>query len=273
MRVAICFSGMVRTLMQTYPSIQKCLLSPFEPDVFIHTYDKMGARKTDDLPVSEGWLRALLNPVDCRIVPQAQADPVHEQERDRLYCYPGPMIGGANHPELRWKLKNVLSQVWHVYECDKMRRAYERKNGFTYDVVIRARMDNLFRATPPLLPEAEERGRGGEVRARTILIPDHSGYGGFCDQFALGGSTAMATFCDYYLHFEKVFRSRVLVPDNWGPPENMLRRYIEKFTDLKPVIIPMPFEIQRENKIEFVSHRNHEWWRLYYLGEAKRRTA
>ena len=267
MRIALCLSGMVRTLMQTYPSIQRNLLNPLSPDVFIHTYDRMGLRKENDLPVSESWLKAMFSPVDCRIVPQAQADLVHEQERDRLYCYPGPIFGGGIDPEVTWRLKNVLSQLWHVQQCDTMRRSHERKQGFKYDVVVRARMDNVFKG--PL----QVRENSQPFPENTVFYPEHSGYGGLCDQFAMGNSDSMAVHSDYYLHFEKVFRSRPLVPARWGAPEGLLRRYIEVFTDIKPVTFSFPFDLQRENEVETISHKTDAWWRVWVLGESDRRVA
>lgn len=263
MRVALCFSGMVRTLVQTYPSIRQHLLEPFKPDVFVHTYDKMGLRKENDLPVSETWLKGLLQPVLSRIVPFEEADLGFKQERDRLYQYPGPIWTAGVVPESWWKLANVMSQFWHVRECDRLRQAHEETQGFRYDLVIRARMDNLFGATPDPL------GQHG-LRAYpmgTVFVADHAAYGGLCDQFAMGEGESMRAYCDYYSRFEEVYRSRVLLPRYYGASEALLKRYVEKFTDLKALQFRVPFELQRESEVYVQSEITDDYFHRQMLKE------
>ncbi len=193
MRVALCLSGMVRTLMQTYPSIRQHLIDPFKPDIFVHTYDKMGLRKENDPPVTEAWLKGILRPVASKIVPLDEANRSFLQERDRLYQYPGPIWTNGVVPENWWKLANLLLQIWHVRECDRMRQAHEENLGFCYDLVIRARMDALFCATPDPLAQHGLK----EYPLGTVFVPDHAAYAGICDQFAMGEREAMRIYSDY----------------------------------------------------------------------------
>jgi hypothetical protein len=256
MRVAVCLSGMVRTLAKTCPSIKQCLIEPYKADVFIHTYDKMGIR---DLPVSPGWLSSLLRPKALKIQPYEEWVPTFKQERDRLYSYPGPVWPLNVTPESRWKLANILAQVWHVHQCDLLRREQEAREGFKYDLVIRARMDNLFTMIPaPVGPQI--------LRAypeKTIYLPLHAGYGGLCDQYAMGDSDSMTAYSDYHLHIEATYRSRPLFPPYCGSPENLLYRYLNKFTDLKLMQFNFPFDIQRESEISPQSHKTPEFYEKY----------
>lgn len=254
MRVALCLSGMVRSLSKTSPAIKRFLIDPFQTDVFVHTYDKMGVRSTNDLPVSAAWISSALRPKAIKIEPYDEWVPRFRAERDRLYCYPGPVWPMGLAPEARWKLANVLAQVWHVHKCDLMRREAEAKGGFKYDMVVRARMDNTFCMVPSL-----------KLSPNTVFIPEHAGYGGVCDQFAMGDSDSMSIYSDYHLHLEKAYRSRPLFPANCGAPENLLARYLVKFTKLEVKQFHFPFDIQRENEITRQSHITPEFYEKYIV--------
>ena len=245
---------MVRTLSKTCPAIKQFLIDPYQADVFVHTYDKMGVRSTNDLPVSAAWVASVLRPKAIKIEPYDEWVPRFKQERDRLYCYPGPVWPMGMPSESRWKLANVLAQVWHVHKCDLMRREQEEKGGFKYDIVIRARMDNTFCMVP---------APNKELPKNTVYIPEHAGYGGFCDQFAMGDSDSMAVYSDYHLHLEKAFRSRPLFPGYCGPPETMLARYLLKFTGLEVKHFKFPFEIQRDSEVSLQSHKTPDFYEKY----------
>jgi hypothetical protein len=255
---------MVRTLMQTYPTIRKNLLDPFKPDVFVHTYDKMGLRSEKDLDVSETWLNGILRPVVSKIVPFAENNTRFARERDRLYALPGPVGPGGEARELVWTLRNVLSQLWHVQEADVLRQEYEQQQGFEYDLVIRARMDSLFICPPDPL------GQHGlsSYPKETIFVPDHAAFCGLCDQFAMGERESMRVHCEYYSRVQEVFTSRPLFPKGYGCAEGMLRRYHEKVTSIQAVAFRFPFEIQRETEVTNQSHLTDSHYCEYLAREA-----
>lgn len=255
MRVALCLSGMVRTLMQTYPNLRAYLLEPLKPEVFVHTYDVMGIRAKDDEPVNESALMSMLSPKKLKIRKLADMDPIFASEKDRLYSIPGPVWSEGSTPESRYKLKNTLSMLWHVNQCDLLRREHELANGFEYDFVIRARMDSLFYSSPCL----ELLGKEG------IFTSSHANYRGVCDQFAVGDCSSMAVYADYFEHFEDVWRSRVLMPDHWGVPETLLKRYLQ-MANIEVKTFTFPFDLQRPDRIEPIRHHTEEWFTRYRLG-------
>jgi hypothetical protein len=254
---------MVRTLEQTLPTLRRHLLEPFQPDIFVHTYDRSGL--SGDIPDVNGeMLSRLLQPVDFRVVSQAEKDPEFLRERDRLYMLPGPVGPGGIAREQIWKLRNVLSQLWHVRECDRLRQGYEDRNGIRYDVVIRARMDSLFTATPEPL---KEHGLA-EWPKQTVFVPDHAAYGGVCDQFAMGERESMRVHCDYFTHFEKVFCSRPVLPRGYGAAEGLLKRYLLHVAKIRAIEFRIPFEIQREGSTSIQSQITDAYFRRYMLMEA-----
>jgi len=264
MRVALCFSGMIRTLDRTYPNIRAHLLEPLHPDVFIHTYDRMGLSKENDTEVSEAWLDDFFRPATTKIVSLEENNTRFLRERDRLYSLPGPIGPGGIARETIWKLRNVLSQLWHVQQCDFLRQEYEAKQGFHYDLVIRARTDNLFLSTPNPL------GQLGlsSFPEKTVFVPDHAAYGGVCDQFAMGERESMRAHCDYYSHFEETFCSRPLLLRYYGAAEGLLKRYHLRIAGLTPVAFRFPFEIQRENETQIQGHVDDAFFRKHILKEA-----
>ena len=262
MRVALCFSGMVRTLMLTLPSIQEFLLEPFSPDVFVHTWDRMGLKESADRPVTSQWLNSMLPVTSCAIKTSSEYDKKFARERDLLYTVPGPILPTGAKPEEWMKLKNVLTQLWHVHQCDLLRREHERKHDFTYDIVIRARMDNLF--TVPLAPLGQHRFT--EYPTDAVFVPEHGGFGGYCDQFAIGSSVAMERYCDYYPNFESMWRSRPLLKDAYGLPERFLKRYLTNVANLKVYRFTFPFELQRESEVVRQSRFTDDWYGLNKQG-------
>lgn len=121
MKVALCFGGLPRYVMQTHAYWCKCLLDPYAPDVFVHTW----CEDSNILPLRDQIL-SLYNPVSCVVEPPRAMDV--SIYKDRIWPH-------------RTTPQGVLSQWYSVQQSLRARSAHEQVNGFTYDVVIRARFD------------------------------------------------------------------------------------------------------------------------------------
>lgn len=259
MRVALCLSGHVRTLMQTHASLRSAILEPWKPDVFVHTWDTVGLDgPRGETPVSETWLRSTLMPVNLRIKRLDELNLEFARRRDELFAVPGPILPFGDDPDRRLLVPAMLSQLYGVHHCDLLRREHEQKFGFRYDAVIRGRMDNLFRERLPL--------GSLELSIGRVFIPNHAGCGGYCDQFALGDSDTMTQYANYYLRFQEVWRSRPMLPYRWGPQETMLRRYLDSIACLKVHLFKFDFELQRQEMVIVQSHVTAEWFQREVLG-------
>src|SRR4051794_31540320 len=117
MRVALCLSGHVRTLMQTYPALSSCILERCRPDVFIHTWSNLGLVKSDR-PVPEMWLKTTLRPVACRIRDFEDMRATFDKTAHDLYATPGPVLPDGQDAIERLRLHAALPQVWGVHQCD-----------------------------------------------------------------------------------------------------------------------------------------------------------
>lgn len=120
MKVALCFAGLPRYVQQTHDYWRKCLLEPYQPDVFIHTWCD------DHVPTLQAQLNSLYNPKCC--VVEAPREMPTAMYIDRIWPHRTTPTG-------------VLSQWYSVQQSIQFKKQHETQHAFTYDVVIRARFD------------------------------------------------------------------------------------------------------------------------------------
>ena len=91
---------------------------------------------------------------------------------------------------------NVWKMFYSLFKANEAKSEYEKKNGFTYDLVIRARPDVA------LTDKINLRALKESINKRnTILIPQNKrcGYGVYiCDLFGIGSSANMDVYCNVY---------------------------------------------------------------------------
>jgi hypothetical protein len=121
MKVALCFAGLPRYVMQTYDYWSKCLLDVYDPDVFVHTWCD-----TQDQSSLSMNIHSLYKPVSC-VIESPRLMPTHIY-KDRIWPHRTTPAG-------------VLSQWYSVKQSQTLRKAHEQLKGVTYDVVVRARFD------------------------------------------------------------------------------------------------------------------------------------
>lgn len=120
MKVALCFAGLPRYVLQTYEYWNKSLLTPYAPDVFIHTWCD------SHVDALQAQLLSLYKPKCC--VVEAPRHMPTEIYTDRIWPHRTTPAG-------------VLSQWYSVQQSILYKQSHELAHGFTYDVVIRARFD------------------------------------------------------------------------------------------------------------------------------------
>ena len=112
MNVALCISGLVRTLDQCVESMSKYLIEPTGADVFVNVWEEDPNKEKV----------SLLKPV---VVNVAKMPNWNMDRNDRIPIANNPMFFG-------------------ISMCNVLRQNYERKNDMQYDWVIRARADEMF---------------------------------------------------------------------------------------------------------------------------------
>ena len=140
MKVAYCFSGLLRTFDKTYEKISKYILNFFFFFLFIHTWDTLGniytktwwsgdekyGQKIDDKIIDE--VNRLYDPVKISI-----------EEQSKLLKHDYTEYNSSRKGEFQ----NTFA-MWHsIYSSNKLRLEYEKQNHIKYDVVFRMRFDML----------------------------------------------------------------------------------------------------------------------------------
>ncbi|KAG8378068.1 hypothetical protein BUALT_Bualt08G0099600 [Buddleja alternifolia] len=217
-RIAVCLVGGARRFELTGPSIIERILKVYEnSDLYLHS------------PLDSNAYKLLLLNDAPRIagVKIFEPKPVPETESEVRVLTP------ANSPN---GIQGLLQYFNLVEGCLTMIQAYQKENNFTYDWIIRTRVDGYW--SEPLGPENFIRGR--------YMVPPGSSYGGLNDRFGVG---------DY--NTSVVALSRLsLIPqlDSAGLTQlNSEAAYKAQFTTQKVQVITkrLPFCIVTDRKYEY----------------------
>ena len=189
MKVALCFSGSVRTFEECYPSYNE-ILSKYECHLF-------GAappcKKLPDYPFKKLLL---------------QADE-YIDERNYAQC-----------KNEETAIQNTLRQFYFIYLCNQLRAQYEQEKGIHYDWVIRTRFDGLLIGK---MPDFEA------CNPANIYIPDGHDHPfaipgrGINDRFAFGTGPVMDVYCNKWLLIDDYMKE-----GRRFHPESMLKWAIDR---------------------------------------------
>jgi hypothetical protein len=139
MKIAVCFSGQIRTGTDTAPNILRYIgdLLP-ECDFFVHTWDIEGASP------NEGGGNGGHSPIDKEKISKFYSiyKPVAMTvEKFDLWPNRPRIMGIRKNPETqRW----VVGMLESIYEVNQLKKYQEKKYNFVYDYVIRIRPDIIF---------------------------------------------------------------------------------------------------------------------------------
>ncbi|XP_077246317.1 uncharacterized protein LOC143886264 [Tasmannia lanceolata] len=157
-RIAICLVGGARRFELTGPSLIENLLKPYpNSDLFLHS------------PLNAGSFMFSLLKVAPRIAGVRIFSPkrLPETKAQARVLTPNGSPNGIQG----------LVQYFNLVEgCLTMINAYQAQHNFTYDWVVRTRVDGYWSA--PLSPENFVIGK--------YVVPQGSAYGGFNDRFGIG---------------------------------------------------------------------------------------
>lgn len=175
-RIAVCLSGFVR-------DFRRHVWSVADYDVFISTWDRV--RGIDTATITEQDLD-IYKPKGLEVEPFSMQEGFKQMEVRypvRYKCTRGGLRRGSDS----------LSMFYKIWRANELKRQYELKYDFKYDIVVRARTDRPIRF--PLDKFEPERG---------IHIPYRYGrFGGnnwMHDQIAFGTSELMDGYSDCYQH-------------------------------------------------------------------------
>ena len=194
MKIALCLSGHLRTFEQTQNSLSQFILKKYNPDIFIHTWDKLGFAcnyKSDrflhDTSNKLSQIERLYRPKKIIV----ESSKFIEQLKLEADEYAPHLKHAPKH------VGHMASMFYKIYACNELRKIFELETGNFYDYIIRCRADLLFENILSL-PEPIEKN--------IVLIPGFiSGAGWYTDQFAFGDSDSMDIYSSLYFDIPDYF--------------------------------------------------------------------
>ena len=149
MRIAICFSGAIRSFHTCMPSIKKYFISSLEKnnqvDIFLHLWD-----------LNEDTVNKLNLDIDFKMRP-SRYDPLEFMFQLKPIRYKIDIFNNKTEKipikELlmensSFKNKNyahnAIGMYYKIFYCNELKKIYEQQHNFKYDFVFRARLDFIF---------------------------------------------------------------------------------------------------------------------------------
>lgn len=188
MRIALCLSGHMRSYRKTYQSIRYNIIDPYSTDVFISTWDRIGADRSYDLNLIDVETSSMLKSIEVAFRTKNINIEKYNGKNYELY----PLVKDRSNPI------GVLSMFYNINKADELRRNYEIKHKFKYDVIIRSRPDILFTSS------INRNHMLDAIKSDAIYFTDFAHWSGFNDQFAFGSNNAMTQYADCFNNLKNI---------------------------------------------------------------------
>ncbi len=191
MKTAICLSGELRTIAQTWFKIKEAILSTLDSyDIFYHTWADDPNLNDLSVLIKDGHLKDIL------IEPRITFDEYTYNKRKREEV----------------NVQGFLRQLFCLKRCNFLKTKFENDNSFKYDTVIRLRPDIKVILNTQL--ETIDHNKLKD----SVFVPTHDSWHGYNDRFYYSNSHNMDILLnrfdlihDYFLkggiiHYETFFK-------------------------------------------------------------------
>ena len=200
MKIAVQISGAVRTLNQSYRSLEEQILNRYDCDIYFSTF---GTYDTNIIELFGNRLveaRFLPFDIDSTCIRELNDKYKHTTEKDFKGAY------------LFVRQLNVLLGMYHKMYCNQVR--VENIKNVQYDVVISTRTD-LHYGEPLALHHVQ-------AARECVLIPVGFDWdSGINDLFQIGPPDHMTTVCNEFLYYQQCMNMGFVTH-----PENLFRQYL-----------------------------------------------
>lgn len=143
-KIAICFSGAIRYFYICIPFIKKYLIDSLNADVFLHAWK---VNNCDGLDVKFKLKHTLAKNEDVINILKPKKYIIDEYTPEwetKIREESGIDWSTFKSDKDKNYANNACSMYYKIMKCNELKSDYEKENGFTYDIVIRARMDFIF---------------------------------------------------------------------------------------------------------------------------------
>jgi len=133
MKVAVCLSGLTRSVSYGWPLLERYLVRPYASKVFIHTWDidNGGVRSQSDDPKFQ-WMPSFMDG-------RTKEEFIKDEMKPNRCIIENFQEWSSNHLN-----SSAHAMYYSIYAANELRRQYEIETGESFDVIIRARMDIFF---------------------------------------------------------------------------------------------------------------------------------
>lgn len=213
MRIALLYSGQLRTLAETIES-NIAYFKQFDDDVQIDLFFSLstkmgyvntlnderhvyGSRRMKDEYAGLGMLDLIIDRVLCKKLKKAVLKKCAAIENTPLMNFeiqhscPHPLMVDSDK-------KNLIYQYYKIWNCYKM-----MKNPEEYDLIVRMRCDVILQSPPPavILQDCLELGR---LMVNNFVWANHKSETMVNEMFFMGSPAVMAKACNIFNNFKAI---------------------------------------------------------------------
>jgi len=212
MKVALILSGLTRSASLCYDSIDKFILSKYDVDIYIHTWDVSNVsldEKTTDSELSMDEIHKLFNPKKMVV-------DNYFEKRDML------VEKYSKYPKIEGTPERSMSMFYKLEQCFNL---VEDK----YDFLIRSRMDLMINSDIDIEKINESSINIPSNQSKQTQIVDGYAYSiphdshGIIDCFSIGKYDQMRKYCNVYSNLDNMCSSMGLMYH----PEFILKKNLE----------------------------------------------
>lgn len=194
MKIAICFSGKMRTYKKCFPYIKSVLLDKLDYDAYFHTWQ--------DEDIDYNFITDNYNTKSICI----------EKQIDWVENYPNKHnCSSGIHSNL-----GIISMYYKIYMCNKLKNEYAKANNIKYDCVIRIRPDGVLNNSLSI----NELNNLNDIWVGTKDANDRW----VVDTFAFSSPENMNLYSDTYINLDELYAK-----ENNLAPEIILRYNLDKY--------------------------------------------
>jgi len=192
MRVAICISGEFRTFKQNYKALMQNMIEPYNADVFISSWTKSSA-----MDIQGNKTELIIDKKEILEMYKPKGLKLYDFEENYFYELKGIKIPEALIKAKPNHFRANLPQFYLMKDCNNQKTAYEDKNKFKYDVVIRTRFD--------LLPFKKINLNTLDLKKIYLKHIINDTY--YCDQFAISSSELIDKYTSVFDRLESYWKN------------------------------------------------------------------
>ena len=238
MKIALCYSGLIRFYEESYQSQLNNLIIPNDCDIFIYTTNLVD--HSSHIKDTSKFKHQVISVYNLK---------------SKLLKFYGSRVKKIKIDEDKKKDKRLYGQAQQtlVHKCNELRKEYEKEMNIKYDYIIRIRFD--LRINVPIniekLVENNILNKLNDsifiyqwIRNGQTIIPPKKikpKASKYFDGFAIGKSEVMEVYCDLDLLFKYgVVRKKLINNKIINIPKGYLENYLPFIlhkTKIKPLII------------------------------------